>query len=217
MKFESRNYIISRRLDPIVFEFLSRTLKTLGEEFSRVANAIFIYPDDKKGIDGKESVNDVFALIERSHVGILNNAILRAFPNDTTLQEFAVYEKNGHSVGRADLFVKHVASKERSIDFLFEAKAGVFLWKNYSEDETRQFYERIQEQAYKYYLAEKEYYTHPTYIISIIFDWIRHTELLNRVLSEEYSDNVTDFYLIFHTKEAGLSVSGNVQGPLFKC
>ena len=83
-------------------------------------------------------------------------------------------------------------------------------WKNNTK-ELVSYYKGVHDQALSYYNSEKDFYTGDTYIITINFDWIRSKNLLDEVLKEEYSDDgCTDFYNIYHTKEAGLMVYGNI-------
>lgn len=47
-------------------EFISKTLTAFGNEFKTIAELMYRYPSNLVGVDQKEGVNDVFALIERS-------------------------------------------------------------------------------------------------------------------------------------------------------
>jgi hypothetical protein len=72
-------------------EFFDKTFQYFGKEINSLARTVF----------NQKETHNVFALIERAWVGTLNNAIIRAFPEDAvTLQEFAVYDKNKKIVGR---------------------------------------------------------------------------------------------------------------------
>jgi hypothetical protein len=198
-----------------VKEFISESLNAFGDELKAIAESMYRYPNNLMGIDGKESINDVFALIERSYVGLYSNAVVRCFPADAVLQEFPVYQKDEisnreKSAGRADLFIVH-KTDNRFINLLFEAKAMPAERKEYKQEELICYYKRVHDQALSYYNSEKEFYNGDTYIITINFDWIRKQDLLEDVLKEEYPDDgCTDFYYIYHTKEAGLMVYGNI-------
>lgn len=209
---KTKQIILNESINPVLLNFFRKTFAALGNEFNKIASDIYLYPDKKKGIDDKDSINDVFSLIERTYVGILNNAILRTFPQDSTLQEFPVYGKKGFK-GRADFLTVHNYAKGKFINLLFEAKAGVFSWKDYTQEETSQYYSQLHKQALGYYEAERSYYEAEIYTVAITFDWIRNMDLLATVLKEPYSDNVTDFYFIYYTSESGMSVSGSVRGP----
>lgn len=77
-------------------DFFDKTFHFMGKGINALSETIF---------NGKTS-HSVFALIERAWVGVLNNAIIRAFPKDAiTLQEFAVYDKEIKIIGRSDMLV----------------------------------------------------------------------------------------------------------------
>jgi len=213
MNIQTKQIILKDSLSEPVKMFLSISLNGFGNELNFVANQMYNYPDAKKGIDNKESINDVFALIERSYVGLFNNAIIRGFPNSATLQEFSVYNKNKSS-GRADLLVTHALANNEFINLLFEAKVGVATVNDYSADYRKIYYEKLYNQAYKYFLVEKEFYTGESYIITISFDWIRHDYILTEILKDRFIDTVSDFFFVYYTNEAGLSVYGNLSGPV---
>jgi hypothetical protein len=202
--------------DQQVKEFINESLNAFGKELEVVAESMYRYPNNLMGIDGKESINDVFALIERSYVGLYSNAVVRCFPDDAVLQEFPIYQKDEISnkekfLGRADLFIVHKAGNN-VINLLFEAKAFPAEWKKSDSEKLKSYYKGVHDQAFSYYNSEKDFYTGDTYIITINFDWIRNPHLLDEVLKEEYGDDgCTDFYTIYHTKnEAGLMVYGNI-------
>jgi len=190
--------------------FLRKTLDAFGAELNHLGNTIYQYPNGMKGIDEQESINDVFALIERSYFGIFNNAVIRTFPKDAVLQEFSVYGKQHKHVGRADYLVSHYLNKSKSVNLLFEGKATLATWKD-DKKVTKKYLNNIYEKALIYYDAEKDYYTNETYLIVIVFEWIRKTDLLEAILNETYvDDDATDYYFIYHTKVAGLMVYGTV-------
>jgi hypothetical protein len=191
-------------------KFLRKTLDAFGAELNHLGNTIYQYPNGMKGIDEKESINDVFALIERSYFGIFNNAVIRSFPKDAVLQEFSVYGKQHKHVGRADYLVSHYINNSKSVNLLFEGKASVANGKN-DKKETKEYLHETYKKALKYYEAEKEYYINETLLITIVFEWIRKTKLLEAILNETYiDDEATDYYFIYHTKVAGIMVYGTV-------
>src|ERR1035437_7505202 len=165
-------------------DFFTKTLDAFGEELNRLASQMYKYPNGKKGIDNHESINDVFALIERSYIGLLNNAVVRSFPKNSTLHEFIVSGKKQGE--RADYLVTHHFD-DQSINFLFEGKISEATYKdyeNYDPQVAAQYYKQIHDQACKYFEAEKEYYQNETYIVTIIFEWIRKTDLLDGIRKE---------------------------------
>ncbi|MBK6840059.1 MAG: hypothetical protein IPG90_18730 [Bacteroidetes bacterium] len=105
--------------------------------------------------DEKNGVEEVFALIERSYIGLFNNAVVKSFPQDSVLQEFSVH-LGGRNYVRNDYLVKHWDG-ERSISLLFEAKQRQFDGRNYSLAETKAFLDPFILQGKKYYIAETQY------------------------------------------------------------
>lgn len=196
-------------------QFLNKSLTAFGKELNRIGESMYRYPNGHVGIGNKDSINDVFALIERSNVGVFNNAVVRTFPADDTLQEFTVYKRvNGKDeyFGRADFIVVHKCQHKEYINLLFEAKAAEATSKIFKKAETKEWYNKLHKKAHTYYTAEKIFYTGDTFTVAINFDWIRKPDLLYNELKNNYaSDKITDFYFIYHTNEAGLMVYGNVK------
>lgn len=156
---------------------------------------------------GKEA--DLFSLIERTYIGLLNNAIVRHYGNRaTTLQEFSVWE-NQKIVGRADLLVK-IRFDKSSAYFLFEGKQREFDGKEYVSNELKTFFDAFENQARKYYDAEKDDYDEQVYIVPIVFEWIRTQKKLTQVLDWERDkdDDHTDFYMVLHSNCEGENNSG---------
>ena len=104
-----------------LFTFFEKVLTQFHGELEILSQQWYIY---EGGIDGNPGFNDVFTLIERSYVGLFNNAVIRSFPLDATLQEFSVH-LGGRKYIRCDYLVKHWDGKN-SIDILFEAKGRQF-------------------------------------------------------------------------------------------
>jgi hypothetical protein len=194
-----KSIILKDSNDVRVKPFFKKILDEFGEELIKLAELIYSYPNNEKGIDGLKSINDVFALIERTYVGVLNNAIIRSYSEAVTLQEFSVYNEHKAS-GRADLFVS-VPDTEGTLDFLFEAKVDTTRWKKYSNEQTLKEYQEIYNQAHAYYSDEEKYYSQKPHIVSIIFEWVRHKDLLDEILKEEDEDDCTDFYYIYHYRK----------------
>jgi len=154
---------------------------------------------------GKET--DMFWLIERSYIGILNNAIIREYgPQASSLQEFAVWN-NGKVVGRADLLVK-MNFEDQNAYFLFEGKQREFDGKEYSESETELFFDAFVQQGKKYYEAEKDDYDEKVFIVPIIFEWVRTQNKLDKLLSWDKYNKHSDFYMVLHSNDSGEVNSG---------
>ena len=195
------------KTNPAVKTFFSNVLNAFGDELKKLATVVYQYPSNQMGLDGLESENDVFALIERTYVGIFNNAVVRAYPNAVTLQEFGVYFETPKR-GRADLFITFEDDK-LGMDFLVEAKhVGEVQWKIPSQKDVIKHYSDTYNQALSYYTAEEKYYLQKPIIVTITFEWARRQDQLDAVLKETYTDDHTDFYYLFHTNSAGLLVYG---------
>ena len=159
---------------------------------------------------------DMFSLIERTYIGLLNNAIVRYYNEKvTTLQEFSVWNKN-KLVGRADLLVR-IKFDNEIVYILFEGKQREFDGKEYVSSQLEIFFETFETQARKYYDAEKEDYNEQVFIVPIVFEWIRTQKKLTQVLNWETDrdDGHTDFYAVYHSNcqtedNSGLMVYGKV-------
>lgn len=85
----------------------------IGDELNRILKAFYTYdfPEDES-----KAIDNLFKIIERTWLGIFNNALIRTNPEITTLQEFAAYNDNG-LYGRCDLLFRY-ADREKLFDFL---------------------------------------------------------------------------------------------------
>jgi hypothetical protein len=182
-------------------EFFKKTLNTLHSELRLLRNTMY------KTYEAEH----LFALNERTWVGILNNAILKAFPNDevSTLQEFGVYhEENKNHIGRADYLV---CWEDKYL--LFEAKQyeETSIATNANKVEMKAMYEREKGQAEKYYNAEKIYYgDKKVYIIPIYFGWMRKEGLVQMGKDYKIDDDETDFCALYYEGNNGVWVYGKV-------
>ncbi len=180
--------------------FFEKTFNSFYNELRLLRNTMY----------KSEQSKDIFALNERTWVGILNNAIIKAFPNDavSTLQEFGVYDENTNKhKGRADYLVCW-----NNTCLLFEAK-------QYEEKSVKNLYDEnkndlAKEQAIKYYNAELNYYNKEEktiFIIPIYFGWMRKEGLIEK--AKEYkieSDETTDFCALYYEGNNGVWVYGKV-------
>lgn len=93
------------------------------------------------------AADNIFRIIERTWVGVLNNALIRVDPEITTLQEHSVWsdEKN---IGRCDLLFRHCYNGKKD-DFFTEAKVWEFT-NNWGIPTQTDFYNKILCQAYNY-------------------------------------------------------------------
>lgn len=205
-KISSEKIFISKRIeDASLRNFFEQTLTQFHDELQMLADQWYGYDED-----GKAGTDEVFALIERSYVGLFNNAVIKSFPKDSVLQEYSVH-LGGRKYIFGDYLVKHWEG-ERSINLLFEAKQRQFNGKAYSKEATELFLNPFIEQGQRYYMAEEKYYNECTYISSLVFEWVRKVKHLKPVLEwNNDEDGVTDFYRFYHSDTAGLMVYGNLK------
>jgi hypothetical protein len=196
-----------RNSNSVLKYFFEKTLLQFKHELQVLASQWYYYSNE----DGTPGTNDVFGLIERSYVGLFNNAIIKCFPNDAVLQEYSVH-LGGRQYVRGDYLVKHW-DDNKPINILFEAKQRLFDGIDYTPDETRIFLSEFITQGKKYYMAEQKYYLDAdTYVSSLVFEWVRYKEHLDKILKwSSLDDGVTDFYCLYHTDGAGLMVYGNLE------
>lgn len=177
--------------------FLNAIGEQIQSELSLLANNIYNYKKPEQ----------VFAQNERAWVGILNNAIIRAFPDgSSTLQEFCVYDEHKF-VGRAD-FLAHLNFGKQDKYLLFEAKQYEELSSESMHDDADQYLNSIALQAKKYLIAEDEYYKErDTYVIPIVFAWLRRSDVLAKAheyfISDQKDDKSTDFCFFYYATQQG--------------
>lgn len=187
--------------------FFDKTFKCFEKEINSLANTIF---KEKKS-------HNVFALIERAWIGVLNNAIIRAFPdNAVTLQEFAVYTFDNNVrkyTGRSDLLVRWVDQNKNEFYLLFEAKCHEEKdGSNLNRDSENL---SVLNQVSKYYKTELEYYNGKNvFLISIAFGWIRKKNVLEMAIkSAKMGSSSIDFCHLYHNREEGMWVYGGIFKP----
>ncbi|MCX6185812.1 MAG: hypothetical protein NTU43_02295, partial [Bacteroidetes bacterium] len=198
-KIEYKPYCCSIKLEKNLNVFFERTFNSFHEELQLLRNTMY----------KSEQSKDIFALNERTWVGILNNAILKAFPHDeiSTLQEFGVYDedKKNH-IGRADYLV---CCEDKYL--LFEAK-------QYEEKSVKNLCDEnkndlAKEQAIKYYNAELNYYNKEgktAFIIPIYFGWMRKEGLIEKAKEYKIESDETDFCALYYEGNSGVWVYGKV-------
>jgi hypothetical protein len=190
-------------------EFFDQTFKYFQKEIFLLRSTIF----------SENKSHTVFALIERAWVGVLNNAIIKAFPDDSvTLQEFGVYGADQKLIGRCDLLVRWTNKKEEEIYLLFEAKCFEERRELELYDDCENYYSKIMAQAMKYYEPEKEYYKDKNvYLITISFGWLRKPAVLNKAIAyfdfKDRTDFSTDFCYLYYEGSEGVWVYGKIYKP----
>ena len=187
-----------------VNDFFEKVFNQFSIELDLLSETI--YKDNGEG--------SVFALIEPAWIGVLNNAVIRAFPEIATLQEFGVYDKNIHRVGYADFLVDWKDKSGNYTHFLFEAK----------QHEVQNFENRlhfIDEFLNEIYVQAQNYISctpnlidqKNVYIITIVFAWIRKENVMKAAL--EYMKNPNnshngDFHSLYYQGNHGVWIYGKV-------
>lgn len=184
----------------------------ITDELNKIVSAYYSYnfpEDDSAGID------NVFRNIERTWVGIFNNALLRVNPGIATLQEFSVWssEKN---IGRCDLLFRHSHDGKKD-DFVTEAKVWEFT-DNWKYPTPREFYSGILGQAYIYYNTERKYYDSyktDVWLLAFLAEWIRDKEKLEKAKNimndwKQETDHETDFLSLYMGECRGAFVYGKI-------
>ena len=99
--------------------FIERVLIEVDSEIRRTAKSFYDYsPEEFK--ETNKGVDKIFSSIERTWVGIFNNALIKSDDSVTTLQEFAVWS-NVRQEGRCDMLFEW-----NTCHFIVEAKSEEF-------------------------------------------------------------------------------------------
>lgn len=172
MTIEHKPFINRGQLVDLGLEtFFQKTLEYLRCELQLLHNSNYIHTLDEK----------LFALNERAWVGTFNNAIIRAFPGTVTLQEFGVYDNESKYKGRVDLLVIWTNPEGKKFTLLFEAKQCELRFKPQITRDSVDYFNSVRDQAESYIKVKSEYYKdQATFIIPIIFGWIRIPKCLHR-------------------------------------
>ncbi len=194
--------------------FFEVVLKRLGQELERLRDSIF-----DNYICHPTVYEDIFGLNEQAWVGVLNNAIIRAFSDTAnTLQEFTVYNIGKDNVeirtfnGRADLLVQWKNSKGENVYLLFEAKQNRESDFSKMHEDISEFIEKIFDQGNSYIDADKVYYQDKlVFVVPIVFGWIRGAEFINSAKEYFNKNNKQEaFCSLYHECNSGAWVYGTV-------
>jgi hypothetical protein len=205
----NKNKLASYKLDA----FFERVMLSLGHELERLRENIFNYKDEN-GNEKKPTIyEEIFGLNEQAWVGLLNNAIIRSFPESDTLIEFTVY--NGTVFhGRADLLVNGKNSQGEKINLLFEAKQYKESDETKMKEDANLYINKIMEQGKGYIEADKEYFDkrENLFIVPIVFAWIPEHNLLK--IADDYMESSNekkeDFCSLYYECNSGAWVYGSV-------
>ena len=222
-KIQKQHYLNKESLANLELDsFFEKIFNQLGEELERLRETIFYYKAEF-GNDSKPTVyEEIFGLNEQAWVGVLNNAIVRAFPDQAyTLIEFTVYNegKDENSkirsfFGRADLLVHLKNWKGKEINLLFEAKQYKECDEKKMEEDATLYINEIMEQGKGYVDADKEYFDKKEnlFIVPIVFAWIPEDNLLK--IADGYmkpsNEKKEDFCSLYSESNSGAWVYGSV-------
>jgi hypothetical protein len=185
-------------------------LLAIETELHSIYNSYYNYNIEGDTLTGSQNI---FRLIERTWIGILNNCVVKNFPNSSTLQEFSVWNSEG-SIGRCDLLFSIPLNNKRH-DFIVEGKLYEFT-NNWKTETAKFFYNSILLQANCYYEAEKKYYdsyNSEVRLMAYVIEWIRTPDRLNnakRIMDswDDFTDRETDFLALYNSEKAGAFVYG---------
>lgn len=188
-------------LEPIKNEDLQSFFSKVFNEFIKELNRINVNFDYSK-----DKMYSVFDQVEMTWVGIFNNAIIKAFPNEaTTLLEYAVYDEN-ESKGRADLWVRW-----GDIDLLFEAK------RDFAISSPTKLYEpadyKIVIKQLEKYTSDKVSFKEKLFLVPLFFGRL-HKEIITE--AKELYKNDSDVFCVFfenQDNDDAAWVYGKVHAP----
>ena len=203
---------VNPNLKPAGFNSIIRNvLGKIKKELNKIVSAYYTYNVNTNEI----SADNIFRIIERTWVGVLNNALTMVDPEIATLQEFSVWSDE-RNIGRCDLSFRHYHEGEKD-DFVTEAK----VWEctnNWETPTPPEFYRGILGQAYNYYSTEKKYYDDyrsNVWLFAFVIEWIRNKTMLDaakEIMSkwDPEKDPDTDFLTLYIGTERGAFVYGKI-------
>jgi len=201
------NVYISQKLPNGFAVFLHKMLIDLRAEMNRISRAFYQYK-----VQGQEyyGVDNLFSIIERTWLGVFNNALVRN-ADITVLQEFNVWNSE-RNIGRCDLLFRFEDENEE-VDIFVEAKFEEFIYSN--NFNRAGFYKKILDQAYKYYKAERKYYEKEVRLMAIVFELISNADRLEAAKTimndwKEGKDPETDFLSLYYGDKRGVFVYGKI-------
>lgn len=187
-----------------ISSFFEKLFPAFEKELNDAVKIFYGYTEPSPGED------DLFRVIERTWLGLFNNAMLRCFPGIGTLQEFMVWGEDHKAKGRCDLLFNW-----QSYDILVEAKCYEFK-NDWHKCDSKKFYSEIIAKIKEvYYEHEKNYYSRPVLGMALVFEWIRTPKRLQAAIQiadkwPDKKDEETDFLALFSTASAGVIVYGKV-------
>jgi len=193
---------------PFYNDFPEELKKLFNKIFSKFAAELAINRNFWFDYNGGDE--DVFNQNECTYTGMLNNSIVKAIFCAATLLEAAVYE-DGKSIGRIDCLAR-IKLDNNYINLVIESKQWPNDGKVYSNLETKQLYEKMIKQATKYYSAERSYYRHESYVVAIIFEYLKDKVMLNKMIEDKSDDGITNFFIVYYEEgRTGMMVYGRIE------
>ena len=197
-------------------EFIKETLKKTETELNKIFKTFYSYDQQQMG-DTNRGIDNLFRIIERTWVGIFNNALLKVDSTITTLQEFSVWNSE-RNIGRCDLLFRYEKDGKKA-DFITEAKLSEFK-ANWKKEGVKGFYLSRLKQAYDYFEPEKKYYeSYQTdiWLMVIIVEWMRE-KMVPVALSimdnwKQEDDPESDFLTLYNGGTSGAFIYGKLMRP----
>jgi len=180
---------------------LKEIINPFSDELNKINRDFYNYESNPGG--------DVFTIIERTWLGIFNNALIKFYGDDiTTLQEFTIWDNN-RATGRLDFLLRW-----NETNILIEGKNYEYKKNAWEKWDDEVFYDVIAEKVNKKYFGpEKDLYSGKTFGMILCFDWIRKGNLNEAIHSFEslkMENGKTDFCVLFKNNIQGVLVYGHV-------
>lgn len=162
-----------------------------------------------KKVGNEDVESQIFEIIERTWLGIFNNALIRFHGNKiTTLQEFSVWSNEGRSKGRCDFLINWEGN-----NIIIEAKREPFI-NDWTNPESKSYYiDKVNKLKEIYYQPLKSYITNPIGII-LVFEFVKDGDLPDAQKAVDYicnkPINKTNFCALFHNRKQGVVMYGHV-------
>lgn len=209
-------YLSSYIKEQFFAEMIKEALKSTELELNQIYKTFYSYDRQQMG-DSYSGLDNLFRIIERSWVGIFNNALLKVDSSITTLQEFSVWDTE-RSIGRCDLLFAFEKDGRRA-DFIAEAKLSEFK-ANWKKEGVKGFYLSRLKQAFDYFEPEKKYYESyksDVWLMVIIVEWMREkmVPVADSIMQswKEDDDPECDFLTFYDGGSSGAFLYGKVMRP----
>lgn len=189
-------------------EFISLVMQSFTKELNLISKSFYNYETSPDGVKGYDNV---FKIIERTWVGIFQSALIKSDSNIVCMQEFNVL--NGERVfGRCDFLFDWNNGESNQI--ITEAKCYEFI-NDWQRSLNQTFFNRLLNQAYGYYDNEKEYYKQNTWLLALVFEWVRDSSKLDNAKSImdtwNCANETPDFISLITGEQRGVFIYGQIR------